>query len=66
LSAAAGRRSGPRFEADAHRTPLADPRLRDDDWRTPLDLCRPPYRSGDHTGHAVVEAILIGVVDGTS
>jgi uncharacterized protein len=37
----------------------ADPRLRDDEGRTPLDLCRPPHRSGDHPGHGEVEAILL-------
>jgi hypothetical protein len=48
----------------------ADPRLRDEEGRTPLDLCRPPLRSGDRTGHAEVEAILVAAtsdsVDGTS
>jgi ankyrin repeat protein len=38
----------------------ADPDLRDEEGRTALDLCRPPHRSGDHAGHAEVEAILLG------
>jgi ankyrin repeat protein len=40
----------------------ADPRLRDDEGRTPLDLCRPPHRSGDRGGHAEVEAILLAAL----
>jgi ankyrin repeat protein len=36
----------------------ADPNLRDEHGRTPLDLCQPAHRTHDNPGHAEVDAIL--------
>ncbi len=42
----------------------ADPRLPDDEGRTPLDLCRAARAVGDRGDHAEVEAILLAALSG--